>query len=81
MCVTKLSKQNIWWEIIQRHGKGGVSMTIPPAGYEVQEKIVLSHKLATYEFIPFLFFSKVAEIWFKDEWKMYKEEMEAEQKI
>ena len=74
MCVTKLSKQNIWREIMQRHGKGGVLNTLPPPirakkasliqGSEKRSflKIVLSHKVATYEFIPFLFFSKVAEI-------------------
>ena len=77
---------------MQRHGKGGVSMTLPPL--PVWSKKVSwiqgSEKNTFFKNMPFrikwllmsssLFFSKVAQIWLKDEWKMYEEEIEAEQK-
>ena len=82
MFVTKLCKQNIWREIMQRHGKGGVSMTLPPLpvwskkvswiqGSEKKTffwKYAFPHKVATYEFILFLFKSSpdMIEGWMKD---------------
>ena len=40
-------------------------------------KIVLPYKVAIYKYIPF--FSKLANIWLKDVWKMYKQEENEEE--
>ena len=40
-------------------------------------KIVLYFKVANYKDIPF--FSKLANIWLKDVWKMYKQEENEEE--